>query len=161
MLDLYKNVMGSYPTGVTIVTTMEKDEPIGITVNSFASVSLSPLLVLWSIDKKSRSLNAFLDSEKFAVNILSEQQEETCFLFSKSSINNEERFSQTEWQRSDKNLPVMNHSYATLECENFQQIEAGDHYILIGKVVHVEKRDTKPILYYNRNVQPVIEHHHT
>ena len=161
MLDLYKDVMGNYPTGVTIVTAMENDEPIGITVNSFASVSLSPLLVLWSIDKSSRSLNAFLNTGKFAVNILSESQEETCFLFSKSSISNEERFGHAEWQLSDRNLPVLNSSYATLECETYQQIEAGDHYILLGKVVNVEKRDTKPILYYNRNVQPVIEHHHT
>lgn len=154
MIDRYKDVMKQYPTGVTIVTTMNNDFPVGLTVNSFASVSINPLLILWCIDKKSRSLQAFLDNDSFAVNILAENQENTCFLFSKEKQN---RFNRVDWKLSDHNLPIIKDSYALLECEKQKHLEAGDHYILIGKVINIEKSNKKPLLYYNRNVQPVIE----
>lgn len=153
MIDKFKDVMKDYPTGVTIVTTLDNNSPVGLTVNSFASVSIDPLLILWSIDKNSRSLKSFLNADRFAVNILSENQEEICFSF--SGNDNKERFNNVSWELSHYNLPVINESLALLECEKQQQIEAGDHYILIGKIIHIRKNDKKPLLYYNRNVQPI------
>src|SRR4051812_38493608 len=74
--------MGEYPTGVTIVTTMdEQGSPAGLTVNSFASVSIDPLIVLWSIDKKVSSFNQFMKSDKFAVHTLATGQIDACWAF--------------------------------------------------------------------------------
>lgn len=154
MINVYKDVMGSYPTGVTVVTTMnERGETAGLTVNSFASVSLDPLLILWSIDKGSRSLQSFLTNKCFAINILSTEQKDDCFLFASKEENN--KFNQTDWTKSEYNLPILNNSFATIQCETFNQIEAGDHYILIGKVLAVKKSEKDPLLYYKRNVQAI------
>lgn len=154
MIDTFKKIMGHYPTGVTIVTTLDNDTPIGLTVNSFASVSIDPLLVLWSIDKNSRSLDSFLNADAFAINILSDHQKELCYLFAGNE--KDERFTDTNWQLSENNLPMINDMFGMLECKKHQQIDAGDHYILIGEVFHIKKNETKPLMYYNRKVQPVI-----
>jgi len=148
--DDFKKALGNYPTGVTVVTTFDKENhPVGLTVNSFASVSLDPLLILWSIDKKSKSLSDFTNSGKFAVNILASDQEKICFLFSSKEV---DRFGQCEWQRSENNLPVLGDVASVLECETVQQIEAGDHIILIGQVHHIVNADKAPLLYHQRNV---------
>src|SRR5690625_2618480 len=81
-IDEFKKIMGSYPTGVTVITTMdETDSPVGLTVNSFTSVSLEPMLISWNIIKDSSSCHAFRTAAKFAVNILAGDQHEECFLF--------------------------------------------------------------------------------
>jgi flavin reductase (DIM6/NTAB) family NADH-FMN oxidoreductase RutF len=81
-VDTFKQIMGEYPTGVTIVTTMDaQGTPVGLTVNSFASVSLDPLIVLWSIDKKVSSLDAFMMAEKFVVHTLSTDRTDACWAF--------------------------------------------------------------------------------
>lgn len=153
---LYKEIMGSYPTGVTIVTTTDaNNQPVGLTVNSFASVSLDPLIVLWCIDKKSGSLESFKHASKFAVNILAGHQEETCFIF--ASRKEKDRFAKVDWEFSSNQLPVLKEVYGVLECEKIDQIDAGDHYILLGKVVHLHKNDTDPMLYYRRKVGSVPE----
>ena len=146
----FKKALGNYPTGVTVVTTFDKEnKPIGLTVNSFASVSLDPLLILWSIDKKSKSLEDFMSTEKFAVNILASDQEKICFLFSSKEV---DRFAQCEWQRSANNLPILANTASILECKNVQQIEAGDHVILIGQVTNILNADKAPLLYHQRSV---------
>lgn len=146
----FKKALGNYPTGVTVVTTFDKeDKPVGLTVNSFASVSIDPLLVLWSIDKKSKSLANFTRAENFAVNILASDQEKLCFLFSSKEV---DRFAQCEWRRSENHLPVLANTASVLECETVQQIEAGDHIILIGKVRDIKNYDKAPLLYHQRNV---------
>src|SRR5690625_1954178 len=140
MINIYKDVMGSYPTGVTVITTMnEQGEKAGLTVNSFASVSLDPLLVLWSIDKNSRSLQSFLTNKRIAINILSTEQKEDCFLFAIKEEDN--KFNQTDWTKSEYDLPVLNNSFATIQCETINQNEAGEQYILIGKVLAVKKNE--------------------
>lgn len=149
-VDLYKEIMGSYPTGVTIITTMDEDgNPSGLTVNSFASVSLDPLLVLWCIDKKSSSFDAFRKAPGFAVHILSHEQQNECWAFAGKEL---DRFSKCNWQLSNQNLPVIQNSLGVLECETFQQIDAGDHIIFIGEVVEIDKQNKEPMLYFRRNV---------
>ncbi|MFS0646524.1 flavin reductase family protein [Siminovitchia sp. 179-K 8D1 HS] len=153
MIKTYKEIMGSYPTGVSIVTTMDDDKPVGLTVNSFASVSLDPLLVSWCIDKKSSSIEAFNKSDRFAVNILSGHQKEECFIFADSKES--DRFSKTSWERSSNDLPILKNVFAVLECKKVQEIDAGDHILLIGEVIHLQKNDHKPMFYYQRNVSVV------
>lgn len=145
----FKKALGNYPTGVTVVTTFDKqNNPIGLTVNSFASVSLDPLLILWSIDKKSGSYQTFLEVEKFAVNILADDQADVCSLFA-SKV--EDRFSQCKWEKSERQLPVLSDSLAQLECKTAKQIDAGDHVIFIGEVIHIHNEEKNPLLYHRRN----------
>lgn len=150
-INLFKELMGSYPTGVTVVTTMDKhNQPVGLTVNSFASVSIEPLMVLWCIDKNSNSLSAFKSSKRYAINILAGNQEEICWLFASSK--EQSRFSKTEWNKSDNNLPIIKGVFGVLECEKVQEIDAGDHMIMIGTVIDLKKNEAEPMLYFRRNV---------
>ncbi|MGE7623764.1 flavin reductase family protein [Viridibacillus sp. NPDC096237] len=151
----FRKALGNYPTGVTVVTTFnENHEPMGLTVNSFASVSLDPLLILWSIDKKSKSYNEFMKTKKFAVNILASDQQELCNLFS-SKVEN--RFSQCIWQESVQRLPILDDTLSVLECETVQQVDAGDHTVIIGHVINIENTEKEPLLYHRRNVGAIPE----
>jgi flavin reductase (DIM6/NTAB) family NADH-FMN oxidoreductase RutF len=154
--QLFKEIMGSYPTGVTVITTMDSNnKPVGLTVNSFASVSLDPLLILWSIDKKAGSCEVFKNAEKFSVNILAGNQQDICWTFSSKS--EQDRFSKQPWNLSKNNLPVLEDVFASLECKKVQMIEAGDHYILIGEVIDLNKNEQDPMLYFRRKVGSVPE----
>lgn len=143
----YKEIMSQYPTGVTIMTTMNNQTPSGLTVNSFASVSIDPLLVLWSIDKKASTFQDFINTGKFAVHILGEDQGELASRFAKRGV---DRFENTNWELSSLGLPILSGTAATLECETYQAVEAGDHIIFIGKVLGLKKNDVKPMLYFGR-----------
>lgn len=146
----FKAAMGNYPTGVTVVTAYNQEgKPMGMTVNSFASVSLDPLLVLWSIDKRVFSYEDFLKVDKFTVNILAADQGDLCNLFS-SKV--EDRFSQCDWNESELNLPVLSNSLAVLQCKMFKQIEAGDHTIIIGEVLDIHNDSKEPLLYHRRTI---------
>ncbi|WP_342433723.1 flavin reductase family protein [Neobacillus sp. FSL H8-0543] len=147
-INLFKQIMGHYPTGVTIVTTMdENEEPTGLTVNSFTSVSIDPLLVLWCIDKKSSSYETFLKAGRFAVHTLSSDQTEACWAFAGKSS---DRFVEVNWYTSENKLPIIKDSLGTLECLTVQQIDAGDHIILVGEVIELSKNDKEPLLFYNK-----------
>lgn len=149
MQQQFKQAMGNYPTGVTVVTTFTEDHtPVGLTVNSFASVSLDPTLILWSIDKKSSLLDVFVKAEKFAVNILAEDQADICTLFATKV---EDRFGQCEWETSAHDLPILSSVQSQLECKMFQQVDAGDHIIFIGDVLSIHNEDKNPLLYHRRH----------
>lgn len=153
--EAFKKALGNYPTGVTVVTTFDEDKkPIGLTVNSFASVSLDPLLVLWSIDKKSSSYSTFLDVDKFAVNILAEDQAEICNLFASKVA---DRFSQCKWGTSERQLPLITGSLSQLECKTVNRVDAGDHIIFIGEVIHIHNEEKNPLLYHRRSVGAIPE----
>lgn len=93
-VQLFRDAMANYPTGVSVVTARDKeDNPFGITVNSFASVSLDPLLILWSIDYNASTYDQFMETEQFVVNILAEEQADLASTFAKSDI---DRFAQCE-----------------------------------------------------------------
>ncbi len=144
----YRQVMGNYPTGVTVVTALnDSEQPIGLTVNSFASVSLDPLLILWSIDKNVGTYEEFLKTDRFAVNILASHQGDLCTLF---ATRGEDRFAKCEWEQSALNLPVLSNTLAVLQCKTYRQVDAGDHMILIGEVVDIQNADKEPLLYHQR-----------
>ncbi|SDH99348.1 NADH-FMN oxidoreductase RutF, flavin reductase (DIM6/NTAB) family [Alteribacillus persepolensis] len=151
---LFKEALGNYPTGVTIVTTQDENgTPVGLTVNSFASVSLDPLMILWSIDHGVSSLDIFKKADKFAVHVLAGDQQELCKTFASKDT---DRFGSCEWKVSEHNLPVIADAFAVLECETFQQVEAGDHTILIGNVLDIDVDSGKdPMLYHRRKFGPI------
>lgn len=154
--DLFKQIMGNYPTGVTIVTTTDENgKPVGLTVNSFASVSLDPLMLLWSIDHRVSSLKAFTEGGKFAVHVLAGEQQELCKTFA-SKV--EDRFAACEWNLSENGLPIIDGAFGVFECKTFKAIEAGDHTVLIGEVTDIRiDQEKDPMLYHRRVFGPIPE----
>lgn len=147
----YREIMGSYPTGVTIITTNnESNEPVGLTVNSFTSVSLDPLMILWCIDKKSGNYETFKRAKSFSVNILAGNQQDACWVFADST--EKDRFSKVEWKKSNNGLPLIEGAFASLECKTVNGYEAGDHLIIIGEVTNLHKNDVEPMIYYQREM---------
>lgn len=154
--DLFKKILGNYPTGVTIVTTTtESGKPVGLTVSSFASVSLDPLMVLWSIDHGVSTLKEFTEGGKFAIHVLAEDQAELCRTFASKNV---DRFSSCDWKMSSNGLPIIDGAFGVLECTTFKAIEAGDHTVLIGDVKNLTVNEEKdPMLYHRRVFGPIPE----
>lgn len=152
-INRFKAVMGNYPTGVTIVTTTNSEGvPVGLTVNSFTSVSLEPLLVLWCIDRRVSSYEVFKETDRFAVHTLAEDQAELCKLFASKNM---DRFGNCEWQLSEYKLPILADTYGVLQCKTHQKVEAGDHLILIGEVIDIQYNEKNPLLYHRRQFGPI------
>lgn len=155
METTFKEVMGNYPTGVTIATMIDENgEPQGLTVNSFTSVSIDPLLIQWSIDKKVSSYDAFIKTDTFAINILAADQIDLCMLFTKKNIN---RFEHCNWEKSKYNVPVLSDVAGVIQCKTYKTVEAGDHMIIIGEVVDIYNGDKEPLLYHKRNIGQIPE----
>src|SRR4051794_29706541 len=113
--NTFKDIMGSYPTGVTVVTTTTQEGiNVGLTVNSFASVSLEPTLVLFCVDYRAGSLDAFKEAKKFAIHVLSEDQKDVCFKFAGSDSN---KFSNVNWKLSELGVPVIEGAAGIMECK--------------------------------------------
>lgn len=140
-----RNAFSKFPTGVTIVTTCEIDGiPRGFTANSFTSVSLDPPLLLVCIDKRAASLPVFLESKEFAINILGQNQKETSGLF---ATRRQDKFEIANWHVSKTGMPLIDEAVAWFECVYEQHVDAGDHIILIGRVIEFSYRDGKPLGY--------------
>lgn len=151
-VELYKQAMGNYPTGVTVVTAIDENgDPIGLTVNSFASVSIDPILVLWSIDENVSTYSTFKNIDAFAVNILSSDQKDLAFLFASKE---QDRFLNCDWTMSDNGLPILTGALATLQCKTYNHVEIGDHTTLFGEVIDIHLEDSDPLLYHRRKIAP-------
>ena len=145
----YRKTLGKFVTGVTIITTCEKDgTPRGFTANSFTSVSLEPPLILICIGDFNEGLELFKNSEYFAVNILKESQVDISNLFAQPLKN---KFEEIEWSNSKFGVPIIKGALAWLECKNFDQKRSGDHLILIGNVKNFHNEGGYPLAYYNGN----------
>lgn len=142
-----RDALGCFATGVTVVTTMNANgEPVGLTANSFTSVSLDPPLLLVCIAKTASSLPALAAAENFAVNVLHIGQQPTSNLFAKSG---EDRFAATPWSRGHNDAPLLSGALANFECRRHALHDSGDHVILVGEVVRARfepQRD--PLLYF-------------
>ena len=127
-----RQCFGSFMTGITVVTTMDDDTPIGFTANSFTSVSLDPALLLICIDNASDNLEKFTKAGHFGVNILADDQDDLSGRFA-SSVEN--RFSELNWQKTDIGNPELPGCAAFFDCNLETSHVAGDHTILIGRVM--------------------------
>lgn len=142
-----RRALGCFVTGVTVITTIGADgEPRGFTANSFTSVSLDPPLVLVCIDRRSGSFEVFRNTGAFAVNILQEDQRELSAAFASSKS---DKFAGKPWTKSKTGSPLLPACSAWLDCTMHEQIEAGDHVILIGRVVDFEHSPRTPLGYYS------------
>ena len=147
---LLKKTLGKYLTGVTIVTSTDYDgNPIGMTVNSFTSVSLQPSLVLWCIDKKQPSYNSFMNANGYAVNILSKDQNDLCYKFASQL---DDKFENVNWKRSENGFPLVKNSLAWFDCKKWNYYSGGDHQILVGEVTSFDSFELEPLTYWNGQI---------
>ena len=142
----FRQCLGKFATGVTIVSCADDEgRPYGITANSFSSVSLEPRLILRNVAKVSNSLQAFLDADYFAINLLARDQRDLSAHFAKSDHT---LFDTVEINRSQENVPLIPGALACFECRTHQIHDCGDHYIVIGEVVRFDESDTEPLLFF-------------
>ena len=144
-----RQALGSFPTGVTVVSCLDKDNnPLGFTANSFTSVSLDPQLISICIDKESFNIDTFSITEHFAVSILSESQQS---ISTKFATPNEERFKNIDWRSEDTGSPIISNAVAWFDCKTEQVVDAGDHLILIGKIITFDSSPKTPLMYLRGN----------
>jgi flavin reductase (DIM6/NTAB) family NADH-FMN oxidoreductase RutF len=128
-----RSAMGLFATGVTIVTAISaQGEAIGLTANSFNSVSLAPPLVLWSLGLKASSLAAFMQAKHYAIHVLAVEQKALAERFASKAV---DRFAGVDWQPGIGGAPVLPGCAAVFECSNKSQYPEGDHVILVGQVL--------------------------
>jgi len=140
-----RNVLGAFVTGVTVVTTIDKDgAPQGVTANSFSSVSLEPPLVLWSQAQAARSFPAFRDADRFVVNILAQDQVGISRQFASSS---NEKFAGVAWTPGLGGVPVIDDSSAFLECRRVATYPGGDHVVFLGQVENFQRTQRRPLAF--------------
>lgn len=143
----FRKAMSQFATGVTVVTGLSpKGEPLGLTVNAFASLSLSPPLVLVCLARKTRGIEAFVEGEHFAVNVLASDQ---CALSIAFSGPLHKRFQNVAYVSWDTGCPILEGCVANLECSRHEVHDGGDHLILIGRVIrlsHAEQR--QPLVFF-------------
>jgi flavin reductase (DIM6/NTAB) family NADH-FMN oxidoreductase RutF len=139
-----RDALGRFATGVTVVTTMTPRGPLGITANSFASVSMEPPLVLWSPARKSRRFPAFEAAPFFAIHVLSAGQQELAERFSLPG----DGFSRVEFAAGLGEAPLLSGCVARFECRHAAGHPGGDHLIVVGEVLRVHQADLPPLLYH-------------
>lgn len=138
--------LGQFATGVTVVTCCASDgSPRGITANSFSSVSLAPPLVLWNIAKVSNSLNAYLNAERFAVHVLRADQRSFAEHFARTDHT---IYNGIDYEISADNVPVLPDVLARFDCATEAIHDAGDHHIIIGKVLAHVAGNGSPLIFY-------------
>lgn len=142
----FRNALGHFATGVCVITAHpEGREPIGMTVNSFASVSLEPPLILWSLQNNSELYQTWVNTPRFAVNVLCQGQEELSNSYAKKG---DHILDPAHFVEGATGVPVMPSTSVTFECELDTTHPGGDHLILIGRVVAMENRDAgDPLLF--------------
>ena len=149
--ELFRAVVGSFPTGVTIVTTIAPDgSPRGLTSNAVCAVSLDPPLVLFCLNKKSTSLPCVLESKVFVVNFLAAGRGD---LATKFAATTGDRFEGVRWEPSASagGSPILvDDNIAHAECTLSQAVDAGDHYVLIGHVAAASSNGGPPLMYFRR-----------
>ena len=140
-----RQALGCFVTGVTVVTARGGDgRPHGFTANSFTSVSLDPPLVLVCVGDGVQSFEVYRECETFAINVLADSQQVISNTFATDLPN---RFAQVRWREGSYRSPILEGCVASLECASWQRIEAGDHMILVGRVLAFEHSTERPLAF--------------
>lgn len=142
----FRAALGAFATGVTVITSVGRNgEPIGLTANSFNSVSLDPPLVLWSLAKKAFSLQDFVAAPHWAVHVLSAEQEAISNQFARGG---QDKFAGVDLDVSEHGVPLLRNCAARFECTSTFQYEGGDHIIFVGEVKQFEKSHFPPLVFH-------------
>ena len=154
----FRKALGSFPTGVTIITARGADgRPFGVTCSSFNSVSLDPPLVLWSLAKNSYTRAAFEATPNWAVNLLSSDQEALSNQFAKAG---KDKFADVKTEAGIADVPLLTGCCARFQCSTEFIYEGGDHIILVGRVLAFDRWDRLPLVFhsgqYNRQIADAV-----
>ncbi|MFS0736604.1 flavin reductase [Sphingomonas sp. 1P06PA] len=142
----FRSALGSFATGVTIVTTCDRDgHDVGLTANSFNSVSLDPPLVLWSLAKTSLSFAAFETASHFAVHILASDQQALSDRFARRG---EDKFANLKIERGEGEIPLLIGCAARFRCRPAYRYDGGDHVILVGEVIGFDHSSRAPLMFH-------------
>ena len=141
----FRDALGQFATGVTVITTDTDAGPLAITANSFASLSLDPPLVLWSPARASKRFAAFTECERYVIHVLAEDQADLC-----QAVARDGRALGPDLLSVGKNgQPVITQALARYECTRHAIHDGGDHAIVVGRVTHVTWREGSPLLFLN------------
>jgi flavin reductase (DIM6/NTAB) family NADH-FMN oxidoreductase RutF len=144
----FRSALGCFPTGVCLVTTLAPDGTrVGLTVNSFSSVSLEPPMVLWSLSRKAASAPVFRDAEYFAINVLAATGQDLASHFAKSGADKFDRFGD-RFVAGIGGLPLLADAAATFECNSRHRYYGGDHIIVIGVVERYAYTDAPALVFH-------------
>jgi flavin reductase (DIM6/NTAB) family NADH-FMN oxidoreductase RutF len=152
---LFRNAMGRFATGITVITTEMENEIHGMTANAFMSVSLNPKLVLVSIANKAKMCNYIRQTQKYAVSFLTADQQEISMQFA-GQIKEERSY---EFARFHQ-MPVIKEALCALTCNVVAEHEAGDHTLFIGEVTEIDIKEGDPLLFFQgkyRHMEPIDE----
>ena len=157
----FRQVLGHFPTGVTIITGIEDGRPIGFTIGSFASVSLDPPLVGFLPMVTSDRWQLIRASNAFCVNVLHSSQAELCWQFAKSSI--EEPFEGVSWRPAPvTGSPIIDGAIAWIDCTIHDVVDAGDHHFVMGRIEdmdhHEPHLEPEPLLFYKGKLGGFSQH---
>ena len=145
-LQELRRVMGHFATGVCVVTTKDKaGTPFGLTANAFTSLSLEPPLVLICIDKGAQCYSCFEDSKVFAINVLSEEQEEISRRFASKGI---EKFSGIPWHKGENGVALLDGAISHIECKIIHSYDDGDHTIYVGEIIRATTSGDRPLIFF-------------
>ncbi len=143
----FRDALGRFGTGVTIVTTLDGSRPMGMTASSFASVSLDPPLVLFCPARTAESYQALASGGPFVINVLSESQQELSNRFARAG---EDKWRDLAFDVWDTGVPVLRECLANLECDTHAVYDGGDHSVVVGRVrrlAHVPVG--RPLIYFS------------
>jgi flavin reductase (DIM6/NTAB) family NADH-FMN oxidoreductase RutF len=142
----YRQVLGHFPTGVTVITSSDGDGPMGMAVGSFASLSLDPAQVLFCAGNQSSTWPRIKASGKFCVNILADDQEDVCRVFASKA---DDKFAEIGWKHSGNGSPLLDGILAFVDCSIDNVVTSGDHDIVIGVVHDLEVRhEGGPLVFF-------------
>ena len=143
----FRATLSQFATGVTIVTAMDaQGQKIGLTANSFNSVSLTPPLVLWSLSKQSSSMPGLLTASSYAINVLAGDQRVLAERFARKGV---DRFEGVDWRPGLSGAPLIQGAVASFECRPRSHHDEGDHLIFVGEVTHCQRRiGAVPLLFH-------------
>lgn len=142
----YRKALGRFTTGIAVVTAIDSaGAPIGITVNSFASLSLAPALIMWAPAKNSNRHDPFVAAPNFAVHVLSADQKAVCDQFVKNMYG----FDGIAYEQNAEGVPVIEGSLAAFECATTALHDAGDHTMIVGEVTRVRERGGEALIFHN------------
>ncbi|RFA10627.1 flavin reductase [Subtercola boreus] len=144
----FRNTLGHYASGITIIGGLEGDEPVGFTCQSFYSVSTEPPLVSFSVMVNSTTYPRIRETGKFSVNVLSHEQHEISNQFARKGT---DKWAGIDWAATANRNPVIADTLMWLDCDIWAEYEAGDHYIVIGRVNEMSSADwhtRQPLLYF-------------
>lgn len=139
----FRRALGAFATGVTVVTAESPEGPVGITANSFASVSLDPPLVLWMPARDSARFALFEKAERYAIHVLHRDQREVCDAFTRDRA----AFDGLDWAPDEDGVPEIAGCLARFRCRHHATHEGGDHLIIVGRVTGAAARDGLPLMF--------------